>query len=144
MKNKDVSTVNDSVYSESNEQVDMINDSNKQVDTINDTMAETHIVDRVRKLSVRFGLFETAAIGGGIVNDLIMNVLENSRVELSLNILYPLNTNTLKAFMIGSACKSVGVYRNNLNCTLPDKTIQNHSRIGTPGVNEGVFSPILL
>ena len=42
--------------------------------------------------------------------------------------------------MIGSACKSVGVNRNIINCTLPDRTIRNHIRIGTPGVKEVVFS----
>ena len=103
-------------------------------------MAETHIVDRVRKLSVGVGIFKPAIIGV-IGNDLIMNVLENSRVELSLNSLSPLNTNTSNLFVIGLACKSVGVDKNNLNCTPPDRTIRNHSRIGTPGVNEGVFSP---
>ena len=44
--------------------------------------------------------------------------------------------------MIGSAFKSAGIDRNTLSCTLPGRTIRNHSRIGTPGVNEGVFSPI--
>ena len=105
-------------------------------------MAETHIVHRVRKLSVGVGIFEPAVIGGGIGNDLVTNVLENLRVELYLNSLSPLNTSRSKAFVIGSACKSMEVNRNTLNCTLPDRTIQNHSRIGTPGVNEGVFSPI--
>ena len=50
MKNKDVSTINYSVYYESDEQVDMISDSNKQVDPRSDPMVETHIVDRVRKI----------------------------------------------------------------------------------------------
>ena len=48
---------------------------------------------------------------------------------------------TSKVFVIGSACKIVGVDRNTLSCTPPDRTIRNHSRIGTPIVNEGVFSP---
>ena len=44
--------------------------------------------------------------------------------------------------MIGSACKIVGVNKDILNCTSPNKTIwRNHSRIGTPVVNKGVFSP---
>ena len=63
-------------------------------------------------------------------------------MEISLNSLSPLNTNTSKAFVIGSACKSVGVDRNTLSCTPPDRTIQNQSKIGTPGVNEGVLGPI--
>ena len=140
MKNKDVSTINDSVYYESNEQVDTISDSNKHVDPRSDPMEETHIVYRVRNLSVGVGLFEPDVIGGRIGP--VTNVLENLRVELSLNSLSPINMNTSKEFVIGSSCKSVGVNRNILNCTSPDRTIRrNHSRIGTPGVNEGVFSP---
>ena len=105
-------------------------------------MEDTHIVDRVRKLSVGVVLFEPSVIGGGIGNDLVMNVLENLRVELSLNSLSLLNTNTPKEFVIGSACKSVGVDGNTLkSCTPPDRTIGNHIRIGNPGVNKGVFSP---
>ena len=135
MKNKDVSTINDSVYYESDEQVDTISDYNKQVDLRSNPMTETHIVDRVLILSVGFGLLKPAVIGGGIINDLVTNVLDNLRVELSLNSLSPLNMNTLKAFMIGLSCKSVWVNRNTLNCMSPDRTIFNHSRIGTPGVN---------
>ena len=52
MKKKDVSTIKDSVYHESDKHVDTINDSKKQVDPRNDPIAETHIVDRVRRLSV--------------------------------------------------------------------------------------------
>ena len=69
-------------------------------------MEDTHIVDRVRKLLVGVGLFEPSVIGGGIRP--VTNVLENSRLELSINSFSPLNTNTSKAFVIGSACKSVG------------------------------------
>ena len=134
---KYVSTINYSIYYESDEQVDTISDSNKQVDTRSNPMADTHIVDRVRKLSVGVGLFEPSAIGGCIRKDLLTNVQDNWRVELSLNSLSQLNTNILKAFVIGSACNSVGVNSNTLNCTSPDRTIQNYRRIGTPGVNEG-------
>ena len=90
-------------------------------------MEDTHIVDRVRKLSVGVILFEPSVIGGGIGNDLVMNVLENLRVELSLNSLSLLNTNTPKEFVIGSACKSVGVDGNTMkSCTSSDRTIGNH------------------
>ena len=102
-------------------------------------MVETQIFDRVCKLSVGFRIFEPTVIGV-TGNDPVTNVLENSRVELSLNSLSPLNRNTSKAFVIGLACKSVGIDSNTLNCTPPDRKTQNHSRIGTPGVNLGVFS----
>ena len=51
----------------------MISDSNKQVDPRIITMAEIHIVDRVRKLSVGVGLFDPAIIGF-IGKELVTNV----------------------------------------------------------------------
>ena len=67
MKNKDVSTINDSVYYELDEHVDTISDSKKQVDPRNDPIAETHIFDRVCSLSVRVVLFEPAVVIGGSI-----------------------------------------------------------------------------
>ena len=98
MKKKYVSTINDSVYYESDEHVDMISDSDKQVDPRNDPIAETHIVDRVHTLSVRVGLSETDFVIRGRILP-VMNVLDNSSVDLPL----------------GSQCKSVGVNRHILN-----------------------------
>ena len=63
MQNKDVSTINDSVYYESDKQVDTMIDSNKQVYPSIDRKEETHIINRTRKLSVRPILFEPAVIG---------------------------------------------------------------------------------
>ena len=142
MKKKGVSTINDSVYYESGEHVDTISDSNKQVEPINDPIQETHIVDRFRILSVRIGLFEPAVVIGGSIRP-VTNVLDDSRVELPLDSLSPLNTNQSKAFVFGSQFKSVGVNRNILNCTsLDSRNIwQNNSWIGTPRVNKGIFSP---
>ena len=98
---KYVSTINDSVYYESDEQVYTICDSNKQVDASIEPKEETHIIDRIRKLSVR-QLFEPAVIGV-IGQDLVTNVQENSSVDLSLESLSPLNTIMLKAIVIGLA-----------------------------------------
>ena len=100
IQKKYVSTINDSVYYELDEQVDTISDSNKQVDPRSDPKEENHIADRIRKLSVE--LFEPAVIGV-IGHNLVTNVQENSRVELSLNSLSRINTNTSKAIMIGLA-----------------------------------------
>ena len=50
---KYVSTINDSVYYESDEQVYTISDSDKQVDVSSEPKEETHIIDRIRKLSVK-------------------------------------------------------------------------------------------
>ena len=126
IQKKDVSTINDSVYYDLDEHADTISDSNKHVDPRNYLESETHIVNRIRKLSFR--LLKPAVfrvIGKG----LIKNVLENSHVEISLNSLSPLNTNTSKAIVTDSACKSAEVDRNTLKSfTLPDRTIWYHNR----------------
>ena len=44
MKKKDASTINDSVYYESDEHADKIIDSSKPVDAINKPIKDTHIV----------------------------------------------------------------------------------------------------
>ena len=59
---KDVSTINDSVYYDSDKQVDTISDSNKQVDPSSNPKEDTHIIDRICKLSVRPILFAPAVI----------------------------------------------------------------------------------
>ena len=74
---KYLSTINDSVYYESDEQVDTISDSNKHVDPSSDPKEETHIIDIIRKLSVR-QLFNPAVIRV-IGQDLVTNGQENSR-----------------------------------------------------------------
>ena len=81
MQKKDVSTINDYVYYESDEQVDTISDSNKKFDPRNDPITETRIFERVSNLSVGVRLFEPAVIIGGRIRP-VTNVLENSRVEL--------------------------------------------------------------
>ena len=83
MQKKYESTINDYVYYESDKQVDTMSDSNKQVDQRNDLKEETHIVNRTSKLSV--GLFNPAVIGV-IGKELVTDVQENLRVELSLSI----------------------------------------------------------
>ena len=142
IQNKDVSTINDSVYYESDEQVDTMSDSNKQVDPSSNPKEETHIIDRIRKLSVRTILFDIAIIGV-IGQDLIMNFQENSRVVISLKSLSPLNRIRSKAIVTGATCNSAQVDRKNRkSCTPVDRKIWKPSRVGTLGVNVEVFSPI--
>ena len=74
MKNKYVSTINDSVYYELDEHVDTISESNKKIDPRNYPIAETHIVDRVCNLSVQVGLFKPAVVIGGRIGP-VTNVL---------------------------------------------------------------------
>ena len=120
MLKKDVLKINDLVSYESDEHVDTISDSRKEVDASNEPIKETHIVNRVRNLSVGVRLFEPSVIGGHIQP--VMNILDNLGVELSHNILSPLNRNTSKAFVIGSKFKSVGVNSNIINYMSPDRS----------------------
>ena len=66
-KKKDVSTINNSVYYESDEQVDAISDSRKQVDASNKPIKDTHIVDGISNLSVGFVSVDPAVIRVGII-----------------------------------------------------------------------------
>ena len=145
MKNKYVSTINDSVYYESDKHVDTISDSIKQVDPGNNPIVETHIIDRSSTLSIGVGSLEPAIIGiikQGSMN-LVTHVLTNSSKQISMTSLSPLKTFQSKAFVIGSQDKSVEGNRN-IICTSRDSrnSMGNHSRIGTPGVNKYFFSPI--
>ena len=114
--------INNYIYYKSEKQAEKISNSNKQADASSKPNEETHIIDRIRKLPVR-QLFRPPIIGV-IRQDLVMNVQDNSRVELSLESLCPLSMITSKAIVIGSARKSAKVDRNTLkSCTPPDKTI---------------------
>ena len=62
MKNKDVSTINNSVYYESDEHVDTIRDSSKPVNASNEPITDTHIVKVINNLSVGIVLVEPTII----------------------------------------------------------------------------------
>ena len=103
MKNRDVSTINYSVYNDSDEHVDTISDSRKQVDARNDPIKETHIVYGVSTLSIGVGPLNPDVIG--IIwqdsTDLFTHVLINSSEQLSMKSLSPLNVFQSKVFVIG-------------------------------------------
>ena len=67
MKKKDVSTIGDSIYNESDEHVDTISDSSKQVDASNEPIKDIHIVDGINNLSVGVVSVKSAVIGIGII-----------------------------------------------------------------------------
>ena len=72
IQDKDVSTINDSVYYESDNQLDTISDSNKQVDPSSNPKEDTKIIDRIRKLSVRPILFAPVVLEPSvIIQDLV-------------------------------------------------------------------------
>ena len=87
MKKKDVSTINDSVYNESDEHVDTISDSRRNVDARNDPIKETHVVDGISTLSIGVGYLKPdiiGIIGQGSAN-LVTHVLTNSSDQLSIS-----------------------------------------------------------
>ena len=53
IQKKDISTINDSGYIESNDQVDTIRDSNKHNDPSSNPRADTHITNRIQILPIR-------------------------------------------------------------------------------------------
>ena len=67
MKKKEVSTIRDPVYYESDENADKIIDSRKPVDASNDPITYTHIVEVIHNLSVRILSVKPAIIGVGII-----------------------------------------------------------------------------
>ena len=157
MKNKDVSTVSDSVYNESDEHVDTISDTNKQVDARNKPIKETHIVDGINTLSVEVGSVESAVIIIGIIrqgitqviinggtnvgSNLVTNVLTNSREILFDRNMFQLNTLQSEAFVIGPQDESVESNRK-IICTLSDSRNigRNHiSSIENPRVNKEIL-----
>ena len=114
IKNKYVSTINDSVYNELDEHVDTISDSRKQVDPRKYPVAETHIVDRVLTLSIGVGPLEPAVIGiiGQDSTDLVTHVLKNYSEQVYMTNKFQLNTFQLKAFVIGLQDDILGGNRN--------------------------------
>ena len=67
VKNKDVSTINDSVYYESDEHADTISDSSKLVDASNKPITYTHIIKGINNLSAGIVSVKPSVIGFGII-----------------------------------------------------------------------------
>ena len=135
MKNKDVSTINDSVYYELVEHVDTISDSSKQVDTSNKPIKDTHIVDGIKNLLVGVVTVEPYVIGVGIIghgitqgvinggtnisSNLVTNVLTNSSKILFYTNTFQLNTLQSEALVIASQDESMESNRKVI-CTSSD------------------------
>ena len=139
--------------------MDTISDSRKQVDASNEPIKETHIVDRVRNLSVGVVYKEPVVIGIGIIRNgitqgiikggtniginLVTNVLTNFSEILFDTNTFQLNILQSEAFAIGPQDESMESNRK-IICTSSDiRNIRgNHiSSIETPGVNEEIWSP---
>ena len=86
MKNKEVKTIDDLVYHESDKHADTISDSSKQVDASNEAITDTHIVRRVRNLSVGVVSVDPSVIGVGIIGQGITLGVINGRTNIVNNI----------------------------------------------------------
>ena len=144
VQKKDISTLKNSGYNESNYQVDKISDSKEQVDTsirpntdyveqvypIRNTRVDTHITDVIKKLPIRPITFEPVAIG----QDLVTSVQETLIEGLSQESLKQLHTISSKDIVTDAACNSAQV----------DRIFRTSSRAinMTPRVNIEIFSPI--
>ena len=160
MKKKDVSTIKNSVYYESDEHEDTISDSSKQVDASNEPIKDTHIVDGINNLSVVVVSIKPAVIGVGIIgqsitqgvinrdtnigSNLVTDVLTNSSKVLFDTNTFQLNTPQSETLVIRQQDESMKRY-NRIICTTSDSIniSENHiSRIDTLGVNKDIWSVI--
>ena len=96
MKIKYLSTINDSVYYESDEHADTISDSRKQADASNDPMRDTHIVDKINNLSVEVVSIEPSVIRVGIIGRGITQVVINGGTNIGSNLVTNVLTNYSK------------------------------------------------
>ena len=96
MKNKYVSTINDSVYYESDEHADTISDSIKQVDASNEPITDTHIVEGINNLSVRIVYVKPSVIGVEIIGQGITQSVINRSMNIGRNIVMDILTNSSK------------------------------------------------
>ena len=133
--NKDVLTIKDLVYYESDEHINTISGSSKQVDAKNNPIKGTHIVDGISNLSVGVVSEDPAVIRIKIIRQGITQDIINGGTNISSNlvtnfltdyikILFDTNSsrlNTLQseAFMIGPQDESVKNNRN-IICTSSD------------------------
>ena len=160
MKNKDVSTINDSVYYESDEHAYTISDSSKQVDASNEPIKDTHIVEVINNLSVGIVSVEPAIIRVGIIGQGITQGVINGDTSISSNIVTDIltdssrilfETNMFQLNLLQSETLVIGPQEesakrtNRIICTPRNsrKISGNHiSRIDTPGVNEYIWGVI--
>ena len=160
MKNKDVSTINDSIYYESDEHTDTISDSRKPVDVSNYPITDTHIVEGVNNLSVGIVSVDPAVIGAGIIGQVITQGVINGRLNIGSNLfMYILTnsskelfkTNSFRLHLLQSETLIIGLQdesvkrTNRIICTPSEsRNISKNriSRIDTPGVNIDIWSVI--
>ena len=131
IQKKDIPTINNSAYYESEDQVDTISDTKEQVDPRSNPRLDTHITTGIQKLSIRPITIEPVIVG----HDLVTSVLETSRDGLLLKSLKSIHKISVKEIFTDTACSSVQVDK--IAVRTPSRAIHR-----TPGVNVDVFIPI--
>ena len=96
MKKKDVSTINNSVYYESDDHAYTISDSSKPVDASNEPITDTHIVKGVNNLSVGIVSVDPAVIRVEIIGKGITQGVINGSTNIGSNIIIAILTNSSK------------------------------------------------
>ena len=157
MKKEKVSTINYSVYYESDENVDTISDSSKQVDASNKPITDTHIFEGVNNLSVGIVSVKPAFIGFGIIGQSITQGVISGRTSIDKiivtdissdysNQLFKTNTfqlNSLQSetLVIGSQDESTKSTNRIISTPSDGRNIRGNriSRIDTPGVKKDIL-----
>ena len=67
IQKKDISTINNSAYYESDDQLDTISDSKEQVGPSSDPRVDNHITNRIKKLSIIPITLKPVVIGQDLV-----------------------------------------------------------------------------
>ena len=96
IKKEKLSTINDTVYYESDEHKDTISDSGKHVDASTKPITDTHIVKGVNNLSVVIISVEPSVIGVGIIGQGITQVVISGRTSIVKNIVTDISLDSSK------------------------------------------------
>ena len=157
MKKKEVSTINNSVYYESDENPDTISDSRKPVDASNKPITDTHIIERINNLSVGIVSVEPAVIGVGIIGqgitqgvingsvnigrNIFTEILMNSRKQLFETNMFQLITLQSETLVIGPQDESMKRANRIISMLSDSRNISGNriSRTDTPGLNKDVW-----
>ena len=160
MKKKDVSTINNSVYYQSDEHADTLSDSRKPVDASTEPITDTHIVERINNLSVEIVSVKPAVIGVGIIgqgitqgdingitnigSNIVKDILTNSSKILFDKNTFHLNTLQSETLVIGPQDEYVKITNRIISMPSDIRNISGDRiiRIDTPGVNKDIWSVI--
>ena len=139
MKKKDVSTINDSVYSDLDEHADTISYSRKPFDASNKPIKDTHIVKVIINLSFGFVSVKAAIIRVGIIRQVITQDVINGSTNIGSNIVTDILTNSSKQLFEMNVFQLNSLQSETLVIGLQDKSVKRtNSIISTPSDNRNI------